>query len=202
MYLIKSPFWLQALYPGFIWHKSRAEKVIYLTFDDGPIPEVTPWVLNELKRYEAKATFFCIGDNIQKHPNVFQKVKDQGHQIGNHTNNHLNGWGTKPKEYRANWELFQKKQESELFRPPYGKITRLEAVWVQKTMKVVMWDVLSADFDPKVTPEKCLSNVLGKCKYGSIVVFHDSIKSFENLKYTLPKVLEHFSSLGYTFKSL
>ena len=194
------PRFIQRLYPERIWAFSREEKSIYLTFDDGPIPEVTPWVLDELKKYNAKATFFCIGENVQKHPEIFQRILSEGHSVGNHTFNHLNGWKTATSEYIENVDKAEaqmgnnskfKIQDSRLFRPPYGKITSKQAKILQrKGFKIVMWDIISYDYDANTSPEKCLQNVLKNIKPGSVIVFHDSLKAEKNLRFVLPKVLQ------------
>ena len=195
------PRFIQRLYPERVWAFSRASNSVYLTFDDGPIPEVTPWVLNELKKHHAKATFFCIGENVQKHPEVFKRILSEGHQIGNHTFNHLNGWKTETSEYVENVEKAERQMRvnnSELFRPPYGKITPKQAkILKKKGFKIVMWDIISYDFDADITPEECLQNVLKKIQPGSVVVFHDSLKAEKNLRYVLPKVLEFISEKGW-----
>ncbi len=200
------PRFIQRLYPERIWAFSREEKSIYLTFDDGPIPEVTPWVLDELKKYNAKATFFCIGENVQKHPEIFQRILSEGHSVGNHTFNHLNGWKTATSEYIENVDKADRRmgnnskfkiQDSRLFRPPYGKITSKQAKILQrKGFKIVMWDIISYDYDANTSPEKCLQNVLKNIKPGSIVVFHDSLKAEKNLRYVLPKVLRFIGENG------
>ncbi|HKG06304.1 MAG TPA: polysaccharide deacetylase family protein [Pedobacter sp.] len=205
MYLIKSPFFLRWYYPSLTWHKNRNEKVIYLTFDDGPIPDVTDFALETLKSYNAKATFFCIGDNIYKHPDIFEDIKNAGHSIGNHTFNHLKGWDTPDEIYLKNFQKCQELTKTNLFRPPYGRIkksqiTRLRSL--QPNIQVIMWDVLSGDFDIDLAPDKCLHNVIKHTGSGSIVVFHDSLKAFDRLKYALPLMLEHFTQLGYRFVSL
>jgi peptidoglycan/xylan/chitin deacetylase (PgdA/CDA1 family) len=225
MYLTKTPFLLNKLYPsGLLWNKSRDLKVIFLTFDDGPIPIVTPWVLKTLKNFNAKATFFCIGENITKHPEIFNQLKADGHSIGNHTYNHLKGWITDDKTYYGNWEKCQELTQTNLFRPPYGRIKRsqIKLLANQKSavrgpkseevqsqfsnlnskISIVMWDVLSGDFDTKLSPEKCLKNVLKHTQNGSIVVFHDSLKAYERLEYTLPKALKYWSDKGYSFETL
>lgn len=228
MYLIKTPLLLKKIYPStLVWNKSRTRKVIYLTFDDGPIPIVTPWVLKTLKNFNAKATFFCIGDNIQKHPNVFAQLKADGHQIGNHTFNHLKGWITDDEIYLQNFMQCQELTQSMLFRPPYGRIKRSQIKLIENQelrfntlestneegdsdkskivnlkSKIVMWDVLSGDFDQNLSPEKCLENVLKHTENGSIVVFHDSLKAQERLEYVLPKALELWTKQGYQFKTL
>jgi len=195
------PKLVQWMFPQRVWAFHASEKEVYLTFDDGPIPEITPWVLDELKKNNAKATFFCIGDNIQKYPEIFKRILSEGHSVGNHTFNHLNGWKTSTSAYlenvikaensmRKNSEL--RIQNSELFfRPPYGKITSKQAkILLKKGFKIIMWNVLSYDYDANVSEEKCLQNVLKNMKSGSIIVFHDSKKAEKNLRYVLPKVLE------------
>ena len=205
MYLVKSPLLLKWYYPTLIWNKTRDEKVIYLTFDDGPIPDVTTFVLKTLKDFDAKATFFCIGDNIIKHPEVFKQIKADGHQIGNHTFNHLKGWKTADNSYLDNFKKCQQLTQTQLFRPPYGRIKKSQIKGIKSInpeLKIIMWDVLSGDFDVKLTPEKCYENVIKNTRNGSIIVFHDSLKAFERLKYTLPRVLKYFQDSGYRFKCL
>jgi peptidoglycan/xylan/chitin deacetylase (PgdA/CDA1 family) len=204
MYWHKNNFFLQWLYPSFVWHKSRLEKILYITFDDGPIPEVTEWVLTILQEYEAKATFFCVGENIIKHSQVFQQVKQAGHTIGNHTYNHLNGWKTNREGYLDNVEKFNEAAgpDVQLFRPPYGKITRQQARVVSQTHQIIMWDVLSGDFDQHLSPEECLRKSIVHTEQGSIIIFHDSLKARQNLQYVLPRYLAHFHSLGYRFEKL
>src|SRR5690606_21831518 len=191
------PRFIQRLYPERIWAFPHSKDSVYLTFDDGPIPEVTPWVLDELKKYNAKATFFCIGENVKKHPDIFQRILTEGHSVGNHTFNHLNGAKTETLAYIENVERCHeainsevKIQNSKLFRPPYGKITSKQAkILQQKGFKIVMWDIISYDYDANVSEEKCLQNVLKNIKPGSVIVFHDSLKAEKNLRYVLPKVL-------------
>ncbi|MBE9599248.1 polysaccharide deacetylase family protein [Pedobacter sp. MC2016-24] len=205
MYLVKSPLLLKWYYPSLIWNKSRNEKVIYLTFDDGPIPDVTTFVLNTLKSFDAKATFFCIGDNIRKHPDIFEALKSAGHSIGNHTFNHLKGWKTADQIYVQNFLKCQELTGTNLFRPPYGRIKKSQISTIKALkpdVKMIMWDVLSGDFDLQLSPEKCFQNVINHTSNGSIIVFHDSLKAFERLAYALPKVLRHFHKLGYSFGTL
>ena len=204
MYLVKTPLLLKVLYPKLLWDAGGNNRSIFLTFDDGPIPIVTPFVLNILKQYEAKATFFCIGDNVRKHPEVFQQVKDEGHAVGNHTFNHLNGWHTDDKTYLDNFLQADELIGSKLFRPPYGRMKRSQVKLLQEAkpgIKIVMWNVLSADFDAGVNPEKCLDNVLRNVKGGEIVLFHDSLKAQERMEYALPRALEYWSREGYSFGS-
>jgi peptidoglycan-N-acetylglucosamine deacetylase len=203
---------MRALYPDFIWRIPTKEKEIYLTFDDGPIPEITEFVLEELKKYQAKATFFSIGGNIEKFSKIFQQIVNQGHNIGNHTFNHLRGWDTECEIYLENfWKCDEiikeqlKTLHSEprtLFRPPYGRIKRNQYKEIIKTHEIVMWDVLTGDYDQTISKERVLSKSLQHIEQGSIVLFHDSIKASKNLIYTLPRVLEHFSEQGFIFKSM
>ena len=207
MYLIKTPEFIRKTFPGFIWQmpdESQQEnnKELYLTFDDGPVQEVTPFVIDFLKQYNAKATFFCVGENIEENPEIFQELKDQGHSIGSHSYNHLSGWATENNQYLSNVDKAAKLSSSTLFRPPYGRIKLSQAKKIQENYKIIMWDVLSGDFDPKISAEKCYDNVVDNAHNGSIVVFHDSQKSYKVLKEVLPRVLDHYSELGYQFKSI
>lgn len=209
----KTPWLLKRFFSNYIWDVPSTENVLYLTFDDGPTPEITNWVLDTLEAYGAKATFFCIGANVDKYPDIFQNILRREHRIGNHTYNHLRGWKTKTKTYLKNVEdcttsfkaLTDTKQSavSNLFRPPYGKITFRQGRQLKKlSYKIIMWDVLSFDWNANTSKETCLEYVISKSKPGSIIVFHDSVKSSHNMMYALPKVLEHFSNKGYTFKAL
>lgn len=223
MYLAKSPFFLKWYYSNLLWNMPRTEKIVYLTFDDGPIPNVTEFVLNTLKSFEIKATFFCIGDNITKHHEIFNRLKNDGHVVGNHTFNHLKGWKTNDETYLANILKCQELTQSNLFRPPYGRIkksqiNKLKAERLKlKTpnqaahisdlkspisFEIVMWDVLSGDFDENLSPEKCLKNVISNIQNGSIIVFHDSLKAFDRLKYALPKTIQYLRDKGYQFGTL
>jgi peptidoglycan/xylan/chitin deacetylase (PgdA/CDA1 family) len=202
MYLSFTPKFLQQLLPGLIWRMESVEKKVYLTFDDGPIPEVTPWVLDQLDKYDAKATFFCVGQNVEKYGDIFHQVKSQGHTIGSHTYNHISGWASDNLDYMLNVRKASKICESNIFRPPYGKIRPSQTRFLKHHYRIVMWDVLSGDFDPNISAEQCLQNVLKNTIAGSIVVFHDSIKSFEKLKFVLPRVLNYYSEQGYQFVNL
>jgi len=203
MYLVKTPQFIQNLFPNYTWRISEeSSKELYLTFDDGPIPEVTPWVLDQLEQYDAKATFFCVGDNIRKYPDVFRQVREEGHAVGNHTFNHLNGWNTDNIPYFHNVRHCANQVRSVLFRPPYGRLKPKQAQFLQRHYRIIMWDVLSGDFDPNLSKESCLRNVTRHARGGSIVVFHDSLKAQEKLQYVLPRVLDHFSREGYTFSAL
>lgn len=208
-YLVKTPRVVQRFFYNYSWRIKTKKKEIYLTFDDGPVPDFTPWVLETLKRYEAKATFFCVGENIKKHPQIYQQIKDHDHSIGNHTFNHLQGWKTSTNKYIKNIlkaESYLEDANSKgkkLFRPPHGRIRPMQArILRKKGYKIVMWDVLSGDFDQSLSKETCLELTIKHITNGSIVVFHDSDKSFKNLDFVLPKVLEHFQLKGYSFKSL
>ncbi|WP_421938408.1 polysaccharide deacetylase family protein [Pedobacter sp.] len=205
MYLIKSPLLLKWYYPSLLWHKARSEKVIYLTFDDGPIPNVTDFVLKTLKAFRSKATFFCIGDNIVKNPDVYARVINDGHAIGNHTFNHLKGWKTDDQTYIENTMACQQLTRTNLFRPPYGRIKKSQIKGLKAAipdLQIVMWDVLSGDFDLNLSPENCCQNVIKHAENGSIIVFHDSLKAFDRLEYVLPRILAYFTEKGFKFSTL
>jgi peptidoglycan/xylan/chitin deacetylase (PgdA/CDA1 family) len=206
MYLIKTPFWLRAIYPQCTWKIPSQEKVIYLSFDDGPHPDATPFVLAELKKYNAKATFFCIGNNVLKHPNVYELILSEGHKVGNHTYDHVNGWKTETKDYLENIKDAAALIDSNLFRPPYGRITKkqIRALLLNKELpqEIVMWDVLSGDFDLKIDGATCAKNVIKHAGPGSIIVFHDSQKAWDRMSFALPLVLDYFSKLGYRFECI
>jgi peptidoglycan/xylan/chitin deacetylase (PgdA/CDA1 family) len=199
------------LYPSLFWNMPRNTNTIYLSFDDGPHPAITPWVLKVLNDYQAKATFFCVGENILKFPEVFQQLISEGHSFGNHTHNHVKGWKTSTSNYLENIikaeavisKYSENTNDQKLFRPPYGKITPSQVKRLQQlNYKIVMWDALSADFDASISAENCFKNVIENTKAGSIVVFHDSEKAVEKLKLVLPKVLEYYSKKGFEFKGL
>lgn len=208
MYLHFIPLPVQRLFPRYTWHRSRKQKKIYLTFDDGPVPEVTSFVLRTLRRYNAKATFFCVGDNVRKYPEILRQVREAGHRIGNHTCHHLNGLKTSAEIYLENAAeckaaLLQAGQEEvSLFRPPYGRVRQQQARELLSAYEIIMWDVLSADFDKNLRPEECLKKSIRYTRAGSIIVFHDNPKAFRNLQWVLPRYLQHFSSLGYRFEAL
>ena len=210
-YWIKTNSLVKKIFSNLVWDVPNTENKIYLTFDDGPIPEITVWVLEELKKHDAKATFFCIGHNIEKHPGIFEKVINEGHSIGHHTFNHLNGWKTSTEEYLKNTFLCEEQileskicnLKSKIFRPPYGKIKPSQSKKLRRLgYKIIMWDVLSADYDTSISPEKCLENVLQNVSSGSIIVFHDSVKAFPNLEYTLPKALKYWTVKGFVFDTI
>jgi peptidoglycan/xylan/chitin deacetylase (PgdA/CDA1 family) len=210
-YFTKTPGFIMRFFSKYTWRLSSNKNEIFLTFDDGPTPEITEFVISELKKFNAKATFFCIGKNIINQSEIFRKIISEGHAIGNHTQNHLHGWKTDNQEYLKNVlaceniisELDQKIGASKLFRPPYGKIKNSQARHLLKNgSKIIMWDVLSGDFDTSISKEKCLQNVLKNTKKGSIIVFHDSVKAAEKMKYALPKVLQIFSDKGFSFSKI
>jgi peptidoglycan-N-acetylglucosamine deacetylase len=202
MYLVRTPRLIQSLIPNYTWSIPTDEKVMYLTFDDGPIPEVTPWVLETLKKFNAKATFFCVGDNVNKNPTIFQQVLSEGHAIGNHTFSHINGWNSDNIPYFHDVRHCAKLVKSTLFRPPYGRLTPKQTQFLTRHYDIVMWDVLSGDFDQDISKEDCLKNVVSAAKRGSIIVFHDSLKAAERMMYALPRVLEYFAAKGYRFENL
>ena len=195
------------VFPDYTWRMPDHEKTVYLTFDDGPHPTITPWVLDQLRTYGAAATFFCIGKNVEQCPVVYRQILAEGHRTGNHTYSHCNGWKTPATEYLQDVAKAGAVIDSTLFRPPYGRIRKVQASGLSTVLKkqpvtVIMWDVLSADFDASIAPETCAGIVLKYVRPGSIVVFHDSEKAFKNLRYALPVVLEALTKRGYSFKKL
>lgn len=199
------PKFVTWFYPKRIWAFSRSEPYIYLSFDDGPIPEVTPWVLEELKKYNAKATFFCIGENVYKHPKIYAQLLKEGHEVGNHTYHHIKGTETSAQAYLEDAEKAKRIMggQSHLFRPPYGKLTQAQAKSISSLgYRIVMWDILSYDWDRNISEKRCLANVLKHIKPGSIIVFHDSLKAEKNLRYALPKVLEYILSNGWEARKI
>lgn len=204
-YLSYIPAWYQALKKEYTWQGPKApkEKVLYLTFDDGPIPGVTPWVIDQLASYQAKATFFCIGDNARKHSAILEQLIQAGHAIGNHTYHHLNGAKTNTERYLEDYDRCAKLVPSKLFRPPYGRIQKEQARAIRRAgSKIIMWDSLAGDWDAKRQEQDCFSAIEKNARSGSIIVFHDSIKAWPRLSKALPRVLAHYHKLGYTFKSL
>lgn len=205
LYLVKTPWWIKKwLYPDYLWRMPSNQKKIYLTFDDGPHPVATTFILDALKKYNAAATFFCIGKNIAAHPDIYKRILSEGHATGNHTYDHLNGWKTKDKTYFENIIQASKYIDSSLFRPPYGRMSRFQAKQAEEKMNftIVMWSVLSADFDIDITPQKCWRNVKRSAGNGSIIVFHDSEKAMGRMAYALTETLEYFSKKGFVFEKL
>ena len=211
LWLRNNPWFVPLLFPQHWWHFSRKEKTIYLTFDDGPIPEVTEWVLETLASYQAKATFFCIGNNIEKHPAIFQRIVEEGHRVGNHTFNHLKGWQTDVATYLENTEschqiMAQLAPEAMaaplLFRAPYLRISKEQTKVISKNYKLVFFDYITEDYELSLDPAACAEWAIKGIKPGSIVIMHDSLKAEPRLKATLPAILSHFSAKGFSFKAL
>ena len=206
---MKIPSFFSYIFPNQIWNVANNKNEIYLTFDDGPIPEITPWVLDVLKEYHVSATFFCIGDNIRKHPEIFKRILAEGHQIGNHTFNHLNGWKTSTADYTKNItacaaEIAKHTSlDSRLLRPPYGRITSAQIKELQKeNYRIIMWEMLSRDYDTALDQDKCYQNATKKVRSGSIIVFHDSLKAEDRLRYALPKTIAFLLAKGFKFGKL
>ena len=194
------PSIIRKLYKNGVWRMPSSDKKVYLTFDDGPIPEVTEWVLDLLNTHSIKATFFCVGDNIVKHPEIYKRILTEGHIAGNHTFNHLKGFYTSNSTYFENVEKCSSVQNGELlFRPPYGQLKFSQIRKLSKKYKIILWDVLSYDYSNSVSPEKCLKNVIDYSRPGSIIVFHDSIKAKNNLMYALPRAIEYLTDEGFSF---
>jgi peptidoglycan/xylan/chitin deacetylase (PgdA/CDA1 family) len=223
MYLVNTPWWLRALYPQLIWQMPNQAKIIYLTFDDGPHARATPYVLDTLAQYNAKASFFCIGKNVLEHPEIYARILNEGHAVGNHTQHHANGWKVNDSQYFSEIDQAASLIRSTLFRPPYGRIKRsqinqlvrtthsqlfntfsnsVQSNIEQSVYKIIMWSVLSGDFDTKLSADTCTQNVIKHTKAGSIIVFHDSAKAWDRMSVALPKVLKHFSALGFRFEAL
>lgn len=201
-YLKKTPWFFKKIYQDRIWNLPTDERILYLTFDDGPHPEATSFVLEELKKYNAKATFFCVGKNVKENFSLYERIIAEGHKPGNHTYHHLNGWKTEDKTYLEDIAQAAKIIDSDLFRPPYGRITQFQIKAIggdNLHLKTIMWDVLSGDFDPSVNGENCYLNVVNNAGPGSIVVFHDSLKSFASLQEALPRVLKYYSEKEFRF---
>lgn len=208
-YLVKTPNFIKSFFKDLVWSFTISEKKLYLTFDDGPTPETTLFILAQLKKYNAKATFFCVGENIEKHSVIFNQIIDEGHAVGNHTKNHLNGWKTGTLKYIENIEKTQKTIENQylsntkLFRPPYGKIKFSQIKKLRENgYKIIMWDILSGDFDVDISKERVLNNILKNTVNGSIIVMHDHQKAKDKLQYSLPIILKHYTSLGFSFEKI
>ena len=201
--IFRTPFFLPWLYPTLIWRVPTTAKEIYLTFDDGPVPGPTEFVLNTLKENKCQATFFSIGDNVEKYPDVYERIRNEGHVIGNHTFNHLKGWGYSDDEYLANVNKCDEAlgSKAQLFRPPYGRVKKSQ-IKKLSDYKIVMWDVLTSDYSRSMSPERCLKGSIAATRSGSIVVFHDSLKAERNMTYALPRYMDHFLNPGFTFKAI
>ncbi|UII30202.1 polysaccharide deacetylase family protein [Fulvivirga ulvae] len=208
MFFHKTPGIVRWLYPQLTWHiPSENAQTIYLTFDDGPIPGLTDFILDTLDQFDAKATFFCVGENLRKHAYIAESAINRGHTLANHTYNHLNGWKTDFEKYIENVKRCQDEldglgQRAKILRPPYGKISRKQISALNKEYHIVMWNVLSGDYSMKINPERCLKQTIKATGNGSIVLFHDNLKAQANVKYALPAFIKHFHELGYQFKSI
>lgn len=200
--LIKTPTLIQFFFPSLLWSKKRDKKILYLTFDDGPYNMLSPFILDELKKYKAKATFFYLGSKAEKYPQLIKRCKDENHKIGNHSYSHPNGWKTKNSRYYQDIEKANKLLNSNLFRPPYGRIKPSQINHLKKYYKIIMWDILSWDFDKKTSAEECYNNIIKNTKSGSIIVLHENEKSAKTVKEVLPKILSYFSSQGFKFEKL
>ena len=197
------PFWIKWIYPSFVWQMPGDEKALYLTFDDGPHPTITPIVLDLLSKYNAKATFFCIGDRVKRYPEIMERIRLEGHSIGNHTQHHVNGWEISDRDYIDQVNQAAEFIPSKLFRPPYGRIKRSQAGLLQKEgYKVVMWTILSADYDHKLSNEECLRRVVRRIESGDIYLFHDSEKGKERMLAVLPRLLKVATDKGFLFKKI
>ncbi len=196
------PYLIRKTYYSLIWDLRNGQKEVYLTFDDGPAPSITEKVLDILDSYDARATFFCIGKNVEMFPEIYSRILEKGHAVGNHTYSHLKGWKMNNKEYYGDIELAGSLIRSNLFRPPYGKIKRNQLKYLRHYYNIIMWDVLSMDFNEKISREKCLSIVLKNVRPGSIIVFHDSVKASERMLYALPRVLDILSKKHYHFNKI
>lgn len=199
---VKPPAWIRRISSGMVWRIPVEEPVLFLTFDDGPCSGLTAWILGELEKYGAKATFFCVGNNVRENPELYSAILNAGHAAGNHTFSHLNSYRTGLKRYVKDVYKARKVIDSRLFRPPYGRIRPLAARILMPRLQIILWDVLSMDYDRELEPGMVLNNVLSKAGPGSIIVFHDNVKARENLEYALPRVLDHYSSAGYRFLAL
>lgn len=200
MFIEQPPWFYRALFPGVTWRIPAEPKCVYLTFDDGPIPEVTPWVLDILDRYGVKATFFMVGDNVRKHPDVYRMVVGAGHRIGNHTFNHIQGIAFWTRHYLANIEKAGAYIPSNLFRPPHGHMRLPQVLWLRRRYRIIMWDVVTRDYNARKTPDEVLEVVKRYTRNGSIIVFHDSLKAEKNMRQAMPRAIEWLQQEGYTFK--
>ena len=200
MLIEQPPAIYRMLFPGTMWRGDKSEKCVYLTFDDGPIPEITPWVLDLLDKYDIKATFFCVGDNVRKYPEVYRQILDRGHHVGNHTFHHKQGLCCRTKNYVLNIELAARYIDSKLFRPPHGHMRFRQVLSLRKKYKIVMWDVVTRDYSRRLNAEQVLQNVKKRTRNGSVIVFHDSIKAEPRMKKALPEAIEWLKEQGYTFK--
>lgn len=201
MFIEQPPAIVRAIYPKATWRMAPTDKAVYLTFDDGPIPEITPWVLDLLDKYGIKACFFMVGDNVRKHPDIFEMVKSRGHLVGNHTFNHIRGFEYKGKSYLMNIEKANELIQSPYFRPPHGQLRRNQSLVLHRKYRVIMWDLVTRDYSKKLNGKQVFQKVKKYVRNGSIIVFHDSLKAEKNMKYALPRSIEYLLEQGYTFKT-
>ena len=202
MFIEQPPNIVRALYPGALWRMNPNEKAVYLTFDDGPIPGITPWVLDLLDKYKIKATFFLVGDNIRKHPEEFKMILEHGHRVGNHTYNHIRGFEYKTEDYLANTEKANEMIQTDLFRPPHGHMGMKQYYALRNKYKIIMWDLVTRDYSKRLNGPQVFEKVKKYARNGSIITFHDSIKAEQNMKYALPRSIEWLKEQGYAFKTL
>ncbi len=204
-FIVHPPEIVRHLFKRYTWKmvpENEDDRVLYLTFDDGPIPEMTPGTLDILAKYGAKATFFCVGDNVRKYPDIYKRIIDEGHSVGNHTYNHLQGILTRNEEYLENVRKADELIDSNLFRPPHGRMKRRQTLELSKDRKIILWDILSKDYDQRVSPERCLQNVVDNVSTGAIIVFHDNLKAFRNQRFALEQTLKRYTLDGYIFKAI
>ena len=199
--IIEQPaVYLRWLYPKALWRMDRRERAVYLTFDDGPIPESTPFILDILRRFGVRATFFVVGDNVRKYPDLFQQIIDEGHLVGNHTHNHISGFRHTVRDYMFNVEKANAYIRSHFFRPPHGWMRLSQYAWLSRRYKVVMWDVVTRDYSKWMTPDDIVNNVKRYVRNGSIITFHDFLKAIDKLHTALPRSLQWLTEQGYAFK--
>lgn len=199
---VRLPGFFTALFKEAVWRFEETEQVVYLTFDDGPIPEVTPWLLDLLRKEEIKATFFCVGENVMKYPEIYRQILDDGHSVGNHTYNHWQGIRTENQNYFSNIEKAGEFIDSDLFRPPHGWLKRSQYLHLKKQFRIIMWDLISCDYDARIKPAKVLKNITDYVRTGSVITFHDSLRARHNLTKALPPVIRHLKEQGYSFKAI
>ncbi|MDR3269010.1 MAG: polysaccharide deacetylase family protein [Tannerella sp.] len=202
MFIEQPPWVYRVIFSGAVWRQPGKEKCVYLTFDDGPVPEVTPWVLDLLDTFHLKATFFCVGDNVRKYPEIYRMIRERGHRVGNHTHNHIQGIRFRSKNYLANVEKAAEWIRSDLFRPPHGHMRYPQLSGLKKKYRIVMWDVVTRDYSPHMTSQGVFNVVKKYTRNGSIIVFHDSLKAVDRMKEALPQSLEWLLKQGYQFKVL
>ncbi|WP_314313839.1 polysaccharide deacetylase family protein [Hoylesella marshii] len=201
MFIEQPAIWLRWLYPRATWRMNRHEHAVYLTFDDGPIPESTPFLLKTLEEFDAKATFFMVGENVRRHPELFEQIVKAGHQVGNHTFNHISGFKHSIHKYSYNTEKANQLIHSHLFRPPHGWMRLSQYAWLGRKYRIVMWDLVTRDYSKWMTAEDVLNNVKRYTRNGSIITFHDSLKSIDKLHFALPEALRWLKEQGYVFKT-